>query len=284
VPISKRNRRGVLILGAILLVVIYTPRILAGFYKNDRLEYSVNELDAIETQIRESKASFKKRAGKKRKSHFTLPNEKFDPNDYSQSDWMGLGLSEKQANVVLRFTEHGIYSNEELKKVFVISDELFNLIQDSTVYPKRPVRNLEFKSELTAFDSDFSVDLNTATHEELIKLSGIGDYYADKIIDYRNKLGGYHDQEQLLELWKFTPDKLDKIKSQIIVSGNIRELSVNTGTYEDLVKHPYISSKVANSIVKMRSQRNGYKNLEDLMDSKLIDRELFNKLEPYIKL
>ena len=87
-----------------------------------------------------------------------------------------------------------------------------------------------------------------------------------------------------MELWKFTPEKLAKIKDQLLVSGELQKININQASYEELVKHPYVSSKVANSIVKMRSQRDGYKNLEDLLDSKLIDRELFNKLEPYIKL
>ena len=282
-PISKRNRRGVLILGAVLLVIIYSPRILVGYFLDNSLEYTVEELDEVEKQIQDSKTSRKKKYSKKKKERYTVPQEAFDPNEYVLSDWVKIGLSEKQANVVIRFTQHGIYSNEELKKIFVISDDLFGLIKDSTFYPAKPQKNSAF-SQTVSRRSEKIVQLNLATHDELIELNGIGDYYAKKIIEYREKLGGFHSQEQLLELWKFTPEKLAKIKDQLLVSGDLQKINIYEVSYEELVKHPYVSSKVANSIVKMRSQRDGYKNLEDILDSKLIDRELFNKLEPYIKL
>lgn len=284
-PISKRNRRGVLLLSAILLVIIYSPRILAGLTKNKHLKYSIEELDLVEKEVLESRTTKKNSTINSKRSRFVRPKKKFDPNCYTKSEWISLGLSEKQADVVLRFTEHGVDSNDDLQKIFVISDELFELIKDSTYYPSKIDRQgeLNSKEQLVTIDK-FIVDLNTATNEELIKLVGIGDYYAEKIIEYRNRLGGYNRPEQLLDLWKFTPEKLEKIKEQIVISGNVRKLNINLINYDDLVKHPYITGKIANSIVKMREQRKVYKKMEELLDSKLIDRELFDKLKPYLKI
>ena len=284
-PISKRNRRGVLLLSAILLVIIYSPRILAGLTKNKHLKYSIEELDLVEKEVLESRTTKKNSTINSKRSRFVRPKKKFDPNCYTKSEWISLGLSEKQADVVLRFTEHGVDSNDDLQKIFVISDELFELIKDSTYYPSKIDRQgeLNSKEQLVTIDK-FIVDLNTATNEELIKLVGIGDYYAEKIIEYRNRLGGYNRPEQLLDLWKFTPEKLEKIREQIVISGNVRKLNINLINYDDLVKHPYITVKIANSIVKMREQRKGYKKMEELLDSKLIDRELFDKLKPYLKI
>ena len=284
-PISKRNRRGVLLLSAILLVIIYSPRILAGLTKNKHLKYSIEELDLVEKEVLESRTTKKNSTINSKSSRFVRPKKKFDPNCYTKSEWISLGLSEKQADVVLRFTEHGVDSNDDLQKIFVISDELFELIKDSTYYPSKIDRQgeLNSKEQLVTIDK-FIVDLNTATNEELIKLVGIGDYYAEKIIEYRNRLGGYNRPEQLLDLWKFTPEKLEKIREQIVITGNVRKLNINLINYDDLVKHPYITGKIANSIVKMREQRKVYKKMEELLDSKLIDRELFDKLKPYLKI
>ena len=284
-PISKRNRRGVLLLSAILLVIIYSPRILAGLIKNKHLKYSIEELDLVEKEVLASRTTKKTSTINSKRSRFVRPKKKFDPNCYTKSEWISLGLSEKQADVVLRFTEHGVDSNDDLQKIFVISDELFELIKDSTYYPSKIDRQgeLNSKEQLVTIDK-FIVDLNTATNEELIKLVGIGDYYAEKIIEYRNRLGGYNRPEQLLDLWKFTPEKLEKIREQIVISGNVRKLNINLINYDDLVKHPYITGKIANSIVKMREQRKVYKKMEELLDSKLIDRELFDKLKPYLKI
>lgn len=282
--ISKRNRKGVLILAALLLVIIYTPRILASISGGDGLQLSLSELDHKELEIKEARQLSRESSSKKKQRKFNAPAKAFDPNDYTREDWVKLGLSEKQAQVVMKFSTYGIRSNDELKKIFVIPAELYEIIKDSTFYPSvavSPKVGEEYESYSEVLKP---VDLNTASKEELTELKGIGDYFAGKMIEYREKLGGYVAKEQLLEIWKFTPEKLDAIKENIVFSGAPKKLNVNSATYEVLVKHPYIDSKVANSIVKMRDQKGKYNSLNELLESKLIDEELFEKLEPYIKL
>jgi hypothetical protein len=65
---------------------------------------------------------------------------------------MQLGLSEKQAAVVLKFTSRGLKSNEDLQRVFVISDELFELIKDSTFYPTFEKPDITEKKTYTKTD------------------------------------------------------------------------------------------------------------------------------------
>ena len=61
-------------------------------------------------------------------------------------------------------------------------------------------------------------------------------------------------------------------------------MNINEAEIDALKKHPYISYKVANSIVKMRNVHGPYKELEDLLKSVLIDQELFAKIQPYLTL
>lgn len=125
--------------------------------------------------------------------------------------------------------------------------------------------------------------MNTASAEELIALPGIGTFYANKIVEYREKLGGYHQKEQLLELWKFDVEKLNKISSDISIDNKrIQHININTATTEELAKHPYISWNVANSIVKMRLKTQKYTNFDALLESELIDKELLGKIKPYL--
>jgi len=44
-------------------------------------------------------------------------------------------------------------------------------------------------------------NLNHATKLDLIRVKGIGDYYATRIIKFRDKLGGYYSRNQLYEVY-----------------------------------------------------------------------------------
>lgn len=279
-PISKRNRRGVLWFVLLALLVTITPRILASVFAN-QVELHISDIKAFELESVETYGDDlyqKKFTRNKRAKKYHTPKTKFDPNEYLASDWMKLGLSEKQAEIVIRFTSRGIKNNEELQRIFVIDEDLFNIIKDSTIYSVAEIRKAISKDEKTID----TVNINLAGKQELMRLPGIGAYYADKIIEHRQKLGGYIHVDQLLEIWKFGPEKLEKIKEHIKTEGVINQININKATFDELKLHPYISYKVANSIVKIRQQHGDYKQVSDILKSDWIDRELYEKLEAYL--
>ena len=74
-----------------------------------------------------------------------------------------------------------------------------------------------------------------------------------------------------------------KVHEQIFIdSDKIQKLRLNTISFEELYKHPYLSYAQANSIVKMRTQLNGFKTVSGIKKSKLIDAKTFDKLLPYL--
>ena len=216
---------------------------------------------------------------------YKAPDSKFNPNSYTLSDWIKLGLSEKQSVVILKFTARGIYTEEDLKRIFVIPDVLFELIRDSVVYPERLQNTPNQESFQKQVKQITLINLNTADTTEFMKIYGIGAFYAKQIIRYREKLGGYFTKEQLLEVWKMTPEAYDKIKDHIFINEkDVKRIDINSVTIEELKAHPYLNWNKANSIIKMRIQRNGFKNIEELKESVLIDTETYEKLFPYLSL
>lgn len=284
--LSKRNQRGMWVVVVALGLIIITPRLLKALSPNEPWTISEIQLAEEMNQMEEDIQEASKNKYKTKKRKFRAPSKSFDPNDYSKSDWMNLGLSEKQANVILKFSKRGIHSNEELKQIFVISDELFSLIKDSTFYDesslsKDPIDN-GFREKSSPV---IHLELNSSSPKQLVKLNGIGEYYATKIVEYREKLGGFHSKDQLLEIWKFDAEKLTQIESFISIDKSlIRKVNINTATVEELKAHPYISWNCANSIVKIRAKYQKYSNLDQLLESVLIDQELFDKLKPYLSL
>ena len=279
---SKRSRRAILTFVGVMLVLVLIPRVYFLLYPSNDFEFY---------QTAEQKEAYKKFEYKKKekvtyqkKSRFQKPKSKFDPNQYSKADWMALGLSEKQVNVLMKFQTNGFYSDEDVKRVFVISDEFFNIIQDYLVYPEKPVREYKktenIASEAVKFEK---VELNTASVEELMNVKGIGKFYAEKIVQKRNELQGFINEEQLLEIWKFDQEKLDIIRPSIYVDRKyVLPFDINKVSFEELRKHPYFTYNVANSIIKLRAQLGSYKKIEDLKKSVLISDEVFAKIKPYI--
>ena len=284
-PLSKRNRRNLLLLLVILGAIVLTPRILLNLSSSPKPVISFEEFKEYEKQFeinKKAKKSFKK----KQKRLFKRLEKKTDPNLLSEQDWISLGLSQKQANIVLKFSERGLRSNQDLKKIFVFPEELFNLIKDSLIYPERSEKNRpdNYTKELNDEVKEIVlVDINTADSVTLKTIPGIGPFYAGKIIQHRIDLGGFLSLSQLTEIWKFDEVKLESISEYIYLSKvKLVKLDINKVSIDELVRHPYINYKIGNSIVKMREVNGKYLKVNEILKSKLITREIFNKIEPYL--
>ncbi len=279
--ISKSSKRGLLVLILASLGIIFFPRIYLFFQKEEVVSISSEQLAEFEKNQRKfEERQFNNRYSKKNK--YKIPQSKFNPNTYTKADWMRLGLSEKQSVVVMKFTARGIYSEEDLRRIFVIPEVLFNLIRDSVVYSERP-KTTYFKESYEK--KIVQINLNTADTSQFMTIYGVGAFYAKQIIRYREKLGGFFVKEQLLEVWKMTPETYEIIKERVYINeSDVKRININSVTIDQLKTHPYLNWNKANSIIKMRAQRNGFKNIEEIKESVLIDSETYEKLFPYLSL
>ncbi|MDP4865952.1 MAG: helix-hairpin-helix domain-containing protein [Crocinitomicaceae bacterium] len=285
--LSKRSRSGVIGLLVLVLIIALVPRLLMSLENNKELKLTVSKVSQEEiTELKNQRLSAK-RNYKSKRNKYKVPPTKFNPNTYSKKDWANLGLSVKQADVVLRFTERGVYNETDFKKIFVIPNELFALIKDSIVYSEKPAyvatTNIKVANENK---KKVVIDLNTASQEQLVSIPGIGEYVAGRIINYREKLGGFFKKEQLLEINKVDVDLYSRVEGYFKLNeGESRKISINSADAKELQAHPYIDWSVANSIVKIRNQKeNKYKSIEEIKVSVLIDEELFEKIKPYLSL
>lgn len=128
-----------------------------------------------------------------------------------------------------------------------------------------------------------SIDLNTADTAELQLLWGIGPVLSARIVRYRNLLGGFTDKEQLREVYGLADSVYERIAPQLTVDTScIQQLDVNTATFGQLLRHPYLDKHQVAAIIRLREKQGPYQSLDDLHQIPIIEQETYNKITPYL--
>ncbi|MFN3917066.1 MAG: ComEA family DNA-binding protein [Flavobacteriales bacterium] len=110
------------------------------------------------------------------------------------------------------------------------------------------------------------VELNSATQHDLKQLKGIGDKLSERIIKYREKLGGFISVEQLSEVYGIEQELLTELTLQIRINNQIiRKIKISEADFKTLVSHPYIDKEMANRILNCKKQGNA-SSLDRLKD------------------
>ena len=100
------------------------------------------------------------------------------------------------------------------------------------------------------------IDLNTADTTLLKQLPGIGGAYAKWIVNYREKLGGYCETEQLLEVYRMDTARYYAIKDYVTIDSTFipNKLNINSDAFKIMLKHPYLEYDDVKKIVNHREQ------------------------------
>jgi DNA uptake protein ComE-like DNA-binding protein len=129
------------------------------------------------------------------------------------------------------------------------------------------------------------VELNTADTTALKQLKGIGSTFANRIVQYRNRLGGFYHPEQLLEVYHFPLETYQKIATQVKVdSTQIQKMPINQLDIKALKRHPYIGYFQAKSLYENRLKRPNqrYEKLQDLVEDRDVTQEFIQRIAPYL--
>jgi len=245
-----------------------------------------------------------------------LKPRSFNPNTFTKADARAIGLSEFVIRNIASFREKGYTykTKENFLETYGLEpnekEQLYDYVDLPTEFAyeiskqerqaKYEKRKREAEARI-ANETDFAevkkkvypkkqvkkviVDINTADEVALQEIRGIGEVYAVEIVEFREKIGAFTSVEQVKDVPMMRDSIFQVVKSQFTLSEKpIKRININQAEVKTLKAHPYISYKVAKSIVALRKQHGAFTQLEQLKKSKLISEGAFKKMKPFLSL
>ncbi len=210
---------------------------------------------------------------------------KFNPNKTNDADFARLGLSPYNIRTIRNYLNKGGFFAEpnDFKKIYGIDSTLFSQLEPYLYFENKNSWD-SIKAKPNSINKFSLININTADTFEILKLPNIGIVFTKRIIEYRDKLGGFAHKEQLLEVYGMMNDRYNKIKDLIFIDASlIRTISINFTDKRELMKHPYLNYDQAKAIVKYRKGNGNYININQLFDNKIIDENTFRKVKVYLR-
>ena len=123
------------------------------------------------------------------------------------------------------------------------------------------------------------INLVTADTTQLKKVPGIGSGWARAILNYGKRLGGYVAVGQLQEIEGFPEESLPYFS---IANPQTEKINLNTATFAQLRKHPYVNFYQAKAICDYRRLKGKLTTLSQLHLLKDFTSESIERLRPYV--
>jgi competence protein ComEA len=127
--------------------------------------------------------------------------------DYTKSDKM---FNNKFASSVLSdtgFVLDSLFSKEEIKTIEKVKSSEDSLKSLDSKKKKKSKKGEDLKEK--------SININTASMEQLILLPGVGESTAEKILAYRKEKGGFKKIEDIMKVKGIGTKKFEKLKPYI---------------------------------------------------------------------
>jgi competence protein ComEA len=306
---SRKERTGVFILLAIIIIGLLIPFLYPIFFHSARASSSTGYEKDIE-KLKTTSGTVNKNASNyiNTGNHSSPAPVKaelffFDPNTASENDWARLGIPAKTCHTIMNYLLKGghFYKPEDIKKIWGMkvqdAERLIPYIRivssnsqaTSQVQPNlKQSANDRPQTQYVSFKkADIKpIDINLADSAILVALPGIGASYSKRIINFRNKLGGFYSINQVAETFGLPDSTFQSIKPKLFISDSlsVKKINVNTATLEELKAHPYIRYYIANAIIQYRTQHGNFSSLRDLKQIMLITDEVYNKIYHYLSL
>jgi DNA uptake protein ComE-like DNA-binding protein len=221
---------------------------------------------------------------KEENSNYKFKNYPYNPNFITDFKGYKLGMTTAQIDKLLAFRKLGKFANspKEFQSVTGISDSLLNAMSPNFKFPdwvnKKSESNYQdYQNNKYSNYSKFPEkekllikDINLATKEDLMKISGIGEAISERILGQKLNFKAFVSMDQMNEIYGLSPDVIQKlnVNFQIINQPNIEKIDINNLSIKELTKFPYFKYQLAKNIVIYRSMNGEIKNIAELLEIK----------------
>ena len=302
---SRKERIGILTIVAVIVAVWLSPKILSGCKKQVPVDSSwISSVKKLEHKKEDNSPTTEENSNESvydRPLNNNDANQKaelfyFDPNAITVNEWKRLGLHDRTIHTIQNYLQKGghFYKSSDLGKIYGLhADEYARL--EPYIRIETTGREKEFsgytKKELPGErplvkSPDYRfIEINSADTTAFIALPGIGNKLALRIINFRDRLGGFYSVDQVGETYGLPDSTFQKIKQYLeLKNTEVKKININTATKDEMKAHPYLKWNLANAIVEYRTQHGNYSSLEDLKKITLVTEDIYNKIAPYLRL
>lgn len=219
----------------------------------------------------------------------------FDPNTLSAEGWAKLGIRQKTIQTIQNYLTKGgkFRKPEDLQRIYGLFPNEFERIApyikieaaaNTTGYTAKSDYSTTSNQPTKTYGPRYSiVDINSTDTTALIALPGIGSKLASRIINFRDKLGGFYSVTQVGETFGLPDSTFQKIKQYLKAEANsIKKINVNTASVDELKTHPYIKWSIANPLVAYRKEHGPFTKLEEIKKVMAVTDEVYIKIAPYL--
>lgn len=303
---SRRDRIGIIAILVLILAVIFLPNFVSrkagtNSVNNDTAWITaLQKLEVKEADTRQypddnsNNYQYDRPSGNNSKPKAELFY--FDPNTLSAGGWQKLGLRDKTIKTIQNYLNKGGHFKkpEDLQKIYGLFPEEYERIAPYVQIGSIPETS-KYKdfADKTVIDNPPAaktypprysmVDVNSADTSAFIALPGIGSKLAARIVNFRDKLGGFYSIAQVGETFGLPDSTFQKIKQYLKLENiSVRKININTATVDELKAHPYIKWSIANPIVAYRTEHGKFGKVEDIKKVMAVTEEVYTKIAPYL--
>jgi competence protein ComEA len=293
--LTHNEAKSALIFFVIILVNLLLYYSYSTFSVNKQSEIIIENYG--KTELPEKEESERKWVdyGSKNYPKRKIERFRFNPNTSSELELTRLGFPKYLSKTILNYRNKGgkFKYKEDLLKIYSMKPELYSDIESLVDLPsKLDKKSTDFEEHRVINESPKSTfapkkntsivkfDLNTADTTQLMQIKGIGRVFANRIIKYRDILGGFHSIDQIAETYGLDPAVIPELQKYGTLNGQVKKIKINQ---LDNFRHPYLKYNQIKVITAYRKQHGNFKNADDLKQIKILDETTISKIAPYIE-
>ena len=213
----------------------------------------------------------------------------FDPNKLDAVGWEKLGLRKKLVQTILNYRSKGgkFRQPADLYKIWGMQQvDADRLIPYVTIEKEAPIERKNspaviINQKLVAEPK--IIDINTATVADWQILPGLTLPISSRIVNFRDKIGGFKRIEQVKKTYGLT-DSVFQLITPFLRLEKIPEalININTASVAQLQQCKFISTEIAKAIVVYRNAYGPFLEVDDLKKIIFISIEQLEKMKPFI--